>query len=271
MRLSDLLSKAPDVATSAQVEGFLGDRQLGWGKHKRIRVGKVIHNFQCRSCGDVRPFESGEELSCLGVSNEQVSIDATLRCMVCGASVETWFLVAAKGPINSRAPEVRVERYTENLRDRAERAGAPQGPFADLINRAQLAYENGLGAGAVIYLRKIFEKVTWEVAEIVGVETKKPNGNPRPFAAVLEQVNNLRSIIPQRFSSDGYQLFKELSGIIHGDSGEAEALQKFKPCLQLVLGVVDEVSRDNMFAQAIDELGWNVDNVDEIAGEGAAS
>lgn len=267
MRLSDLLSKVPDVVASAQVEGFLGERQLGWGKHKRIKVGKVIHNFHCRACEDVRPFESGEELSCLGVSSEQISIDATLRCMVCGASVETWFLVVANGPINSRAPEVRVERYTENLRDRAERAGTPQGPFADLINRAQLAYENGLGAGAVIYLRKIFEKVTWEVAEIVGVETKKSNGNPRPFVTVLEEVNNIRSIIPQRFSSDGYQLFRELSGIIHGDSSEADALQKFKPCLQLVLGVVDEVNRDAKFAQAIEELGWNVDNVDAIVGE----
>lgn len=264
MRLSDLLSKAPDGA-SAQVEGFLPDRALGWGKHRKIRVGKVIHNFHCRACKDVRPFESGEELYCLGLSNEQVSIDATLRCMVCRASVETWFLVASEGDIHSRAPEVRVERYTENLRDRAERVDVVQGPFADLIKRAQLAYENDLGAGAVIYLRKIFEKVTWEVAEILGIETKKSNGNPLPFAVVLEAVNNKRSIIPQRFSSDGYQLFRELSGIIHGDSSEDEALQKFKPCLQLVLGVVDEVNRDNEFARAIEELGWNVDDIRKIA------
>ena len=264
MRLSDLLSKAPELV-SAQVEGFLSDRPLGWGKHKRIKVGKVIHNFHCRNCEDVRPFESGEELSCLGLSNEQVSIDATLRCMVCGASVEAWFVVASKGDIYSRAPEIRVERYTENLRDRADRVGAADGPFADLIKRAQLAYEIDLGAGAVIYLRKIFEKVTWEVAEILGVETKKPDGNPRAFFQVLEEVNKLRNIIPQRFSSDGYQLFRELSGIIHGDSSEAEALQKFKPCLQLVLGVVDEVKRDNVVAQAIEELGWSVENIDDIA------
>ena len=88
---------------------------------------------------------------------------------------------------------------------------------------------------------------------------------------MLEEVNNIRNIIPQRFSSDGYQLFRELSGIIHGDSSEAEALQKFKPCLQLVLGVVDEVNRDNVVAQAIDELGWSLDNIEEIAGEGATS
>ncbi|TCJ90250.1 hypothetical protein [Nocardia alba] len=266
MRLSDLLSKAPDV-TAAQVEGFLSDRPLGWGKHKRIRVGKVIHNFHCHECSDVRPFESADELSCLGVGDNQVSIDATLRCMVCRSSVETWFLVASTGLLHHRAPEVRVERYTENLRDRAERVDVAAGPFADLVKRAYLAYENGLGAGSVIYLRKIFEKVTWEVAEILGLETVKRNGNPRPFAVILEEVNSVRNIIPQRFSSDGYQLFRELSGIIHGDSSEAEALQKFKPCLQLVLGVVDEVNRDNVFAQAIDELGWNIENVGALAGE----
>ena len=41
--------------------------------------------------------------------------------------------------------------------------------------------------------------------------------------------------------------------------------------LQLVMGVVEEVNRDNVFAKAIDELGWGVDNIDEIAGEGVVS
>lgn len=264
MRLSDLLSKAPDARTT-QVEGFLSDRHLAWGKHKRIRVGKVIHNFHCHKCDDVRTFESAEELSCLGLGDNQISIDATLRCMVCRSSVETWFLVVSDGLLHSRAPEVRIERYTENLRNRADRVDIAAGPFTELVKRAHLAYENGLGAGSVIYLRKIFEKITWEVAGIIGLETNKPNGNPRPFAQVLEEVNKVRNIIPQRFSSDGYQLFRELSGIIHGDSSEAEALQKFNPCLQLVLGVVEEVNRDNVFAQAIDELGWSVENVGSLA------
>lgn len=264
MRLSDLLSKASDV-TAAQVEGFLSDRPLGWGKHKRIRVGKVIHNFHCHYCSDIRPFESADGLSCLGVGDDQISIDATLRYMVCRSSVETWFLVASNGMIHARAPEVLVERYTENLRDRAERVGVAAGPFTELVKRAHLAYGNGLGAESVIYLRKIFEKVTWEVAEILGVETMKQNGSPRPFFKVLEEVNAQRSIIPQRFSSDVYQLFLELSEIIHGDSSEAEPLQESKPCLQLVLGVVEEVTRDNVVSQAIDELGWSIGNVGAIA------
>lgn len=271
MRLSELLSKAPETIT-AQVEGFLNDQPLRWGKHKRIRVGKVIHNFHCRECSEIRPFESGEELYCLGLSDNQVSIDATLRCMVCRASIETWFLVDSKDMIYSRAPEVRVERYTENLRDRADRvdvAGA-SGPFSDLVKRAHLAYENQLGAGAVIYLRKIFEMITFEVAEIAEIAVLKPNGKRRPFFEVLEEVNEQRNIIPQRYSSDGYKLFGELSNVIHGDADEADALLKFRPCLQLVLGVVDEVKRDNEFAAAIDELGWGAEDIDRIAQKAGA-
>ncbi|KWR72585.1 hypothetical protein RN04_07105 [Arthrobacter sp. W1] len=267
MRLSDLLSKVPEVM-SHEVEGFLSDRPLAWGKHKKIRAGNIYRNFHCHLCNDVRTFQSADELSCLGLGDNQISIDATLRCMVCGSTVETWFVIAAsEGVLHSRSPKVRIERYTENLRDRAERVDVATGPFADLVKRALFAYENGLGAGSVIYLRKIFEMVTWEVAEIIGLETKKSNGNPRPFSRVLEEVNDVRRIIPQQFSSDGYQLFGELSKIIHGDSSEVEALQKFKPCLQLVLGVVDEVNRDNVFARAIDELGWNIENVDSLAGD----
>ena len=114
MRLSDVLSKAPDP-TPAQVEGFLADRPLKWGKHRKIKIGKVFHNFNCRHCGDQRTFESGDELYCLGLGDHAVSIDATLRCTACQSSVEAWFLVGSDGDIFGYTPEVRVERYTEHL------------------------------------------------------------------------------------------------------------------------------------------------------------
>lgn len=270
MRLSDVLSKVPD-ASPAQVEGFLDDRPLKWGKHKKIKVGKVFHNFNCRQCDDQRTFESGDDLYCLGLGDHAVSIDATLRCTACRSSVEAWFIVESDGNIFGHTPEVRVERYTENLRDRADRVGTTAGQFADLLKRAQLAYEARLGAGSMIYLRKIFESITFEVAEIANIGTTTPNGKRRPFKDVLQEVNEQRNIIPQRFSSNGYQLFSELSEVIHGNSNEDEALNKFSPCLQLVLGVVEEVNRDNVFAKAIDDLGWGIDNIDEIAEMGVVA
>lgn len=270
MRLSDLLSRAPDP-TPVQVEGFLDNRRLAWGKHKRIKVGRVFHNFRCRQCDDQRTFESGDELSCLSLGDQAVSIDATLRCGACRASVEVWFLLRSVGDMLDRAPTVQIERYTENLRDRADRVGSTTGPFSDLVRRAQLAYEEQLGAGSMIYLRKIFESITLEVAEIANIATATSKGRRRPFKDVLQEVNEQRNIIPQRFSANGYLLFSELSEVIHGNSSEDEALKKFSPCLQLVLGVVEEVNRDNLFASAIDELGWGIENIDQIAGAGAVS
>ncbi|MFF9137531.1 hypothetical protein ACF09G_08210 [Streptomyces albogriseolus] len=264
--MSDLLSKAPE-RTATRVEGFLDDRELKWGKHKKIKVGKVFHNFHCKTCDDQRTFESGDELYCLGLDEHTVSIDATLRCTACQSSVETWYLVASNEHISGFSPEVRIERYTENLRDRAERIGKAPGQFGDLVRRAQIAYDVELGAGAMVYLRWILESITYEVAEIAGIPTTGKNNKRLTFKDLLERVNEERRIIPQRFSSNGYKLFGELSEIIHGNSTEEEALKKFKPCLQLVLGVVEEVNRDNVFAKAIDELGWGADDIDEIAGD----
>lgn len=258
MRLSDVLSKAPD-SKPAQVEGFLGDRRLAWGKQKRLQVGKILINYLCRHCGDQRSFTSGEDLYCLGVGDRSVSIDATLKCPGCGSSVEVWFLLRSDGDISGPAPNIWVDRFTENLGSNADRAGAPTGEYADLIKRAHAAYEAGLGAGSMIYVRQVFESITNRVAEIANIAATTASGRRRPFRDILQDVNAQRQIIPRRFSRNGYQLFSELSEAIHGSTAEDEALRKFTPCLQLVRGIVEEVNRDAVYAAAIDELGWVVD------------
>lgn len=260
MRLSDVLSKAPDGAVH-QIEGFLDGRRLPWGKHKNLAVGKVFHNFHCQQCGDQRSFQSGNTLACLGLGDRAVSIDATLKCPGCESAVEVWFVVGSENDIFGLAPRVWLERYTENLRNNAVRLGVVTGQFAELLSRAQQAYEAGLGAGAMVYLRKIFESITYEVAEIQGIAVVDDKGWRRSFKKVLKEVDEARQIIPPRYRSNGYTLFSELSEVIHGDADEADALLKFEPCRELVLGVVHEVNRDNVFAKAVDDLGWNVDTL----------
>ncbi|MDQ0733778.1 hypothetical protein [Arthrobacter agilis] len=270
MLLSELLSKAP-ARPESRVERFLfGDRRLGWGRTTTIRVGQVALNFRCRTCDVTRTFLSGAKLSCLVVGDGLLSIDVTLKCSSCASTVEAWFLVAAEDDFYSSAPLVRVERYTENLRDRADRADSDSGPFAELLTRAQQAYELGLGAGSMIYLRKIFELVTHQVAVLADVPLQTSRGKRRPFKDVLQEVNEKRNIIPLRFSGSGYKLFGELSDVIHGHSDEDIALAKYAPCRQLVLGVVDQVAKDNEYANAIEELGWAVDDIGQIASEGVA-
>ncbi|MFI6396215.1 hypothetical protein [Nonomuraea sp. NPDC050540] len=270
MRLGDLLSKAP-AREEAQVEGFLNGRGLSWGQHKTIDAGQVFLTFLCKTCGVVRTFASGKKLSCLGVGDRVVSIDACLKCAACGAIVEAWFLVVSRDELHGQAPIVRLERYVDNRRDRASRIGVGAGGFDDLLERAQLAYEENLGAGAMVYLRKIFEAITKQVADIAGIPTTGNNGGRKPFRNLLQEVDEQHHIIPTAFSSDGYKLFSELSEIVHGDSTEEMALQKYRPCRSLVIGIIRNVASDQEMKRAIKDLGWNVTGLNmPISGEAAS-
>src|SRR4051812_10405864 len=159
MRLSDVLSNAPDTST-VQVESFLRTPKVRWGQHERIEVGKVFRNYFCRTCRADRTFESSDVLSCLITGEHTVSIDVGLRCVACDSEMEAWFLIRTEGDLLARSPSVRLERFTENRRDTAGRPGSQAGQIDDLFSRAQIAFEDGLGAGALVYLRKIFEIVT---------------------------------------------------------------------------------------------------------------
>jgi hypothetical protein len=173
MRLSDVLNRAPDRQTT-QVENFLGARRVGWGQHKNLDVGRVVHNFYCRGCCDVRTFMSGDKLACLIAGDQLVSIDVTLRCPVCPASVEAWYLIAGNSDLYGQSPTVYLDRYTENRRDAVMGAEHGGGQFEDLLERAQTAYEQQLGAGSMVYLRGIFEAITKEVATIAGIPGQIP-------------------------------------------------------------------------------------------------
>lgn len=266
MRLSEVLNRAPD-STRTQVENFLGTRRVPWGQHKKVEVGRVVHNFYCRTCEDLRTFVSGETLTCLVAGDELVSLDVTLRCPVCSASVEAWYLIASDGDLYTQAPTVYLDRYTENRREAVRGIGVGAGQFEDLLECAQTAYDSQLGAGAMIYLRKIFELITVGVATTAGISTTRAGGSRKPFRELLREVDNEHKIIPARFASDGYRLFSELSEVIHGDSSEEVALLKYLPCRQLVISVINNVMGAQAIAGAIDALGWDIGNLTAIAGE----
>ena len=256
MRLSEVLNSAPDT-TSAQVENFLGYRKIAWGKQKPITVGRVVRNHFCLSCGDTRSFVSGETLSCLMTGESALSIDVALRCSGCESAAEAWFLVGCEDDLYSQAPEVYLQRFTENRRDVAGTQGLLVEQIDDLFERAQIAFDDSLGAGAMVYLRKIFEAVTSQAADATGLSTRRTNGKRKDFRSLLAEVDASSHIIPSEFSEDGYTLFSELSEVIHGDSDELRALEKYEPCRRLILGIVNNIRNREELARAITTLGWS--------------
>jgi len=270
VRLSDVLNKAPDTSR-AQVEGFLGTRRLRWGQHKTIEVGKVFRNYFCRKCHADRTFLSADVLSCLIAGERTVSIDVALRCIACESPMEAWFLVGTDDDLLARSVVVHLERFTENRRDSAGRPGAQAGLIDDLFERAQIAFEDGLGAGALIYLRKIFEAVTAETAGVIDISAKTSTGKSKPFKALLEEVDRTSHIVPEEFSKDGYRLFSELSDVIHGDADEAVALIKYDPCRQLVLGIVNNVKTKQAMRTAAATLGWSSSVAEPTSGGSATA
>lgn len=256
MRLSDVLSKLP-THEFKQVEGFLGEKTLGVGKQRKIRVGEIGINYFCGHCTEASTFLSGEIIYCIGVNDHLISIDSVLRCCKCKASVQVWFLVDCDGPICGHAPLVRILKRSEKLSSFVKIKSEAYGEFSSLLDWAERAYRENFGAGSVVYLRKAFEKITAQVADTMEIGySRYESGNPRNFRVLLEKVDGKNPIIPEEFSKDGYKLFRELSDIIHGEYDEEEGLKKFKPLYRLVTGILEKVRNSKEFQNATMLLGW---------------
>ena len=170
MRLSDVLSKPIDLEFK-QVEGFLDNRKLKEGKSKKLLIGKVALTYFCAKCDSDLSFVSKEDIFGIGVNNKQISVDCVLTCPRCGNQLPVWFLVESANEIHNIYPEVRVLKRTEKFNPTVQNAKNIYGNFAELLGKAECAYRNELGAGAIIYLRKIYEKITKETAEAAGIVT----------------------------------------------------------------------------------------------------
>lgn len=255
MRLSNILSKTPTTEFK-QVDPFLVNKMGRAGQIVDLDIGTIALNYFCITCDDLRTFYSKGKLSCVFVNKNLISIDAVLSC-TCGASVEGWFLVESQNDITSINPKVRILKHSEKLSDMVIHKSTRYGEYENLLDKAEVAFREGLGAGSIIYLRKIFESVTVQTARSLNINVNKSNGKPRPFKEVLEEVDGRVHIIPDEFTQNGYQLFGELSNVIHRDTEEAVGLQKFEPLHRLVIGILENIRNKEEFRVAIRELGWS--------------
>lgn len=260
MRLSDVLSRKP-TKEYIQVDGFLQNKKGIAGQSAGITVGKVALNYFCKNCDDLRTFSSKNKIDVLFVDKKVISIDCILTCTVCGNSIPIWFLIECKDDITGQAPKVRILKKSEENIQIEETNNEYYNKYIELLNKAELAFNENLGAGAIVYLRKAFEKVTMDSAEAVKIEYDKyKNGNPKNFQQLLEKVDKKCSIIPREFTANGYKLFRELSDIVHGDNNEEDGIDKFEPLYRLVVGIIENIKNHKEIMESIKKLNWEIDN-----------
>lgn len=254
MRLSDVLSN-PLTEEYLEVENFLGSKPLAKGYQRKINVGKIGLPFFCKRCNAITTFCSGELLYCIGVNDRKISIDAALKCSRCSDStVEVWYLIVSEGDILSQAPKVRILKRCEKLSDTVTHDEAIDN-FTELLEKAHKAYCEGLGAGSLLYLRLIFERITAKTAMASGIATKADKKRKK-FRDLLQEVDKKNAIIPKEFSANGYKLYSELSEVLHGNCDEDEGLRKYNALRRLVKGILDNVKNNREMMTAIVTLGW---------------
>ena len=254
MRLSGLLSKEPSKEFR-QIDGFFNS-ELKNGKQRTIQVGTITLSFYCKDCEDTLTFSSiGENLMCIGINENTISIDTVLKCPRCNNNVPVWFLVESdEKAFITQYPNVRILKRSYKLFDNICCNKEKYGKYSELLEKANMAYNDELGAGAIIYLRKVYEQIVTETAKIYGINMRTSRGHRRNFADLLEEVDSEASIVPLEFAQNRYILFQRLSNVIHGEYDEQIALKQFPAFYRLVVGILDKINNNKELLKAIEEL-----------------
>ena len=92
------------------------------------------------------------------------------------------------------------------------------------------------------------------------MEIRKRSGSMKPFDQVIAAVDKECSIVPVIYSDNGYELFRRLSNIAHGNSDEETALREYEPLRRLVDNVKkkeEEIKNNAELKKALDSIGFS--------------
>lgn len=229
------------------------------GDFVEIDAGRIALNFYCKKCEDSRTFMSPDRLHALIINENLISIDAFLQCPVCKTEIQVWFLLEVKDMFTEE-PKVKILKRTEKLsKNVSELRENSFGIYTDLLEKAMRASREGFGAGAIIYLRKVFEQVTSEAAKASNISTTYINSNGKEkrknFKDLLTEVDTKCAIVPIEFSNNRYKLFGKLSDVVHGEYDEEISLEKFSAFYRLVTGIIENIKSKEEFQSAQQALG----------------
>lgn len=250
------------------------------GDFLEIQIGKIILSFYSTICKDNVSFVSPQKLHCLIINNTSISIDCQLQCMDydadnpkcqdCNYCVQAWFLIGMDddNDIFSARPNVNEIKQSFKLPEHIKLPMETEDRYSEWLGKAEIAYKERLGAGSIIYLRTVLEQITIEVGRNAGVAIYKQNGSIKPFEQVIKAVDEQCSIIPEIYKNNGYDLFKRLSNIAHGNSDEETALREYNALRRLVVGIIEnikkneeEIKKNNEIRTALNAIGFSNEGV----------
>lgn len=261
MRLSTILSEYTNKLPR-QIESFIDKDRYAYseedltdetilvrhGDYIEISIGTIILNFQCSICNDTLTYKAKGATHCLIINDNIISIDCLFECVEqetckkCQETIQAWFIVELDDLFAS-SPSAKVLKASFKLPQFIKFKSENEDIYSQLLMKADFAYNERLGAGSIIYLRTIFEKLTHDVAKEKGInEIYTPKGKLKPFEQMLIKVDEKCSIIPKLYKENGYTLFRKLSEIAHGNSTEEEALKNYTSLKRLVQGILDNVN-----------------------------
>lgn len=244
----------PDRYTSLKEEETDEIVYVSSGDFIEIQIGTINLPFYSTICQDTNSFISPKKLHCLIINEKMISIDCQLKCTdydtenpkcrECNPYVQAWFLIESDN-IFANSPNINLVKQNFKLSENVKLAIEIEDKYLEWLAKAEIAYKERLGAGAIIYLRSVFEKITHEVGLSAGVEIRGKNGKILNFRDVLQRVDSECSIIPPLYAENGYDLFIKLSEIAHGNSDEMTALKEYEPLRRLVIGIIENVRKKN--------------------------
>ncbi len=245
---------APDKYTSLKEDATDEIVYVSSGDFIEIQIGTINLPFYSTICEDSNSFISPKKLHCLIINEKMISIDCQLKCTdydkenpkcrKCNPYVQAWFLIEADD-IFANTPNVKLVKQNFKLPENIKLFIEIEDKYSEWLAKAEIAHKERLGAGAIIYLRSVFEKITHEVGLNAGVKIRDKNGKILNFREVLQRVDSECSIIPSIYAENGYDLFIKLSETAHGNSDEMTALKEYEPLRRLVIGIIENVRRKN--------------------------
>lgn len=223
-----------------------------------IDIGRINLPFFSIKCQDTVNFKSEQILHCLIISNKMISIDCDLfcdnrndrnvRCQDCKSNIQSWFLIEADN-IFSNSPKVNLVKKSHKLSEDIKLPIEIGDKYTEWLGKADIAYKERLGAGAAIYLRSVFESLVYQFGAEKSIERTFKNKwgkeQYKNFEMYTEEVDKICKIIPEQYSKNGYELFRKLSHIAHGNSDESTALMEYEALRRLVIGIIENVKKKN--------------------------